>query len=101
MRLCSQKENSMSRYVPGPRNKPSKKDARGREPSPPIEAALLIRLREQIGLLPPNFHIELPRIEGLRLVRRGLATVVGSLDMAPDLVLDEDDVRHAIYGETA
>jgi len=62
-----------------------------RNPSEFLEEPLLVRLTEDMGLLPANFTYHLPRFEAERLIARRKATAVGTLDTAPDLVIDEDD----------
>ena len=49
--------------------------------------SMLVRLSKV-----PEKVLELPRDLALSLIRRRAASVVGTLDTAPDLVLSEDDV---------
>jgi len=79
-------------YVPRPRNKP---DLTPRQPTELLTESLLIRLTESVGKLPAGFVYELPAFEGVRLVHRRLATVVGSVGVLPDLTLTEDECFEA------
>ena len=55
----------------------------------PITESLLIRLVENVGLLPAGHVYEIPRFEAERLILRRKATAVGKLGTMPDLTLTE------------
>jgi len=58
----------------------------------PIADPLVIRLNEDIGPLRAGLLCSLPAYEATRLVRRRMATVVGTLGVMADLTLTEDEL---------
>jgi hypothetical protein len=73
-----------------PRNKPIL-NREPRQPSPPLDAPLLVRLLADYRKLPAGFVYELPRHAAELLLRQKVAHVVGTVGAQPDLVLDDSD----------
>lgn len=66
--------------------------------STPIEfplEPLLIRLIEDVAVLPAGFIYELPAFEAHRLIARRKATAVGRLGTMPDVTLTEQECAEA------
>jgi hypothetical protein len=57
--------------------------------------ALLIRLTENVGLIPAHFTVELPEREALALIARRKATAVGSTRQTADLTLTHEEYEAA------
>ena len=58
----------------------------------PLDRPILIRLRENLGLLPARILLQLPQMVTLILIRRGLCSVVGTLAATADLVLTREEL---------
>ena len=58
----------------------------------PLDRPILIRLRENLGLLPAGLLLQLPQMVTLMLIRRGLCSVVGTLPATADLVLTREEL---------
>ena len=58
----------------------------------PLDRPILIRLRENLGLLPAGLLLQLPQMVTLMLIRRGLCSVVGTLAATADLVLTREEL---------
>jgi hypothetical protein len=58
----------------------------------PLDRPILIRLRENLGLLPAGILLQLPQMVTLILIRRGLCSVVGTLAATADLVLTREEL---------
>jgi hypothetical protein len=58
----------------------------------PLDRPILIRLREPLGKLPAGILLQLPQMETLMIVRRGLCSVVGTLAATADLVLTRQEL---------
>ncbi len=56
---------------------------------------LLIQLGRDFKKLPAHISIELPRKIARALIMRREALPVGDFNVLPDLVIEEDDLKHA------
>jgi hypothetical protein len=96
--ICAQpteKEQNSMAFVSQPRNKPEHYD-RTTPIELPICEPLLVRLTDDIGILPAGSLIySLPRFEAEKLIMRRLATAVGTLGVMADLTLTEDEFAEA------
>jgi hypothetical protein len=79
-------------YVPKPRNK---MDNTPRTPSDDPLEPLLIRLTEDVSVLPKGFIYSLPRFDAEILIMRRKAVAVGKLGMMADITLTEDELAEA------
>ena len=57
---------------------------------------LLVSMAEDTGKLPVGISIQFPHNVGIALIHRGLdvAIPVGSFAVRPDLVVDDEDMKH-------
>lgn len=69
----------------------NKFDTTSREPTGFLEEPLVLRLLNDFQRLPAGFCYSVPVHATCMLVRQRLATVVGTLGIIADVVLNEDD----------
>lgn len=58
---------------------------------------LQVRLHQDSARLPADISIQFPRDLALSLLRRRMATPVGDITNAPDLIVDEADLEHVAF----